>query len=172
TTGEQLSSPSRAPVGRTDSLSRPLRRGVPVSQAAPTSRPLDVPGQDSTPTGEYGTLEDRFSRAPISSPPVEGRVAAWADGALSELPFDRKPRPSTDGVVLRPRQRLSLQPTGRRPLPARSPASNPRRPVTRHFAPLLPWSLSQLASSLVAQTRARGPPSGFPPPSARRCRIN
>ncbi|OQE33778.1 hypothetical protein PENCOP_c039G06299 [Penicillium coprophilum] len=134
--------------------------------------PIAGGGQDSTPTGEYGTLEDRFSRAPISSPPVEGRVAAWADGALSELPFDRKPRPSTDGVVLRPRQRLSLQPTGRRPLPARSPASNPRRPVTRHFAPLLPWSLSQLASSLVAQTRARGPPSGFPPPSARRCRIN
>ncbi|KAJ5159357.1 uncharacterized protein N7500_009008 [Penicillium coprophilum] len=56
----------------------------------------------------------------MSSSPVEGRVAP------SELPFDRKPRPSTEGVAPRPRQRLSLQPTGTRPLPARSPASNPR----------------------------------------------
>lgn len=133
-------------------------------------------------------------RSPYFQPPGAGLSlpATAIDGAPSILPPIKSPgAPSVRkiGPLAPPRAnwrvpRASVpSPQGPRPpvnwqIPQSPPIRQPWKPPAS-IAPLprcrmltrsFPWPMNQLASRVAAQTRARGPPSGFPPPSARHCR--
>lgn len=115
--------------------------------------------------------------------------AAWIGRAYHPKPrrqIDREgATPTKEGATLPGK----TEPPGRMPPPTTGLRESPwppanwrsgiqnRKPPGRQTPPFsaarMPqWLLNQLASGLTAQTRAQGPSSGFPPPSARRCRIS
>ncbi|KAJ5807128.1 hypothetical protein N7447_011361 [Penicillium robsamsonii] len=144
-------------------------RGKAVSQLA------SIPSSHMQPPAEGGILPRLPSVEFPPAPPEARPPANWQTSTPAKSPASKpqwRPGPIMLPACHPPANRpLSKAPAPSPPLPPVVPADTPL-PRGQHAIPSLPWPLNQLASILAAQIRARGPSSGFPPPSARRCRIN
>ena len=179
--GSARSTPSKAPP-------RECHPGpqstIGLSVEGPAPRPTG-PAHGPKETSQLaGTESPHIRRIPpskgqmgLSSPPLDRSPAGQDSSQLACVcprhivyrrasPFHVASMPSL-AIPRRPRG-PGLQPTGLR-LP---PQVVGRRTCQPAISPHPPWPSNQLANILDAQIRARGPSSGFPPPSARRCRIN
>ncbi|KAJ5451809.1 hypothetical protein N7530_013043 [Penicillium desertorum] len=158
-------------------------------EGLPLRPPASTPGQAVERTGQ-SLKAPYLSPEPGASPTTPPAGGTWLSSAYHPKPRRQIDRdgatPAKEGATLLGKTKAPgpiAPPPPASGNPPHAPSANwrrgdlnleaPRRQTPPFYAARMPpWLLNQLASRPTAQIRAQGPPSGFPPPSARRCRIS